>query len=267
MGAVLVRGVELNVQDEGEGRLLVWGHGLLSDMRFEDETRLMMPDAGDGVRIVRYDARGHGQSGATDEDEDYNWRSLAQDMLGVLDGLGADTAVLGGASMGTATALHAAVVAPARVDGLVLAIPPTAWSGRRLQARIYRAGAALVGAEGLDPFITMGRAAPAPKILTGELAPVQDALFATLDRLDRDVVPHILRGAASSDLPPKERLAELTMPTLILAWEGDTGHPMSTADELARLLPNADLHVASDPAGVKRWPSLVTDFLRSGGTA
>src|SRR5438067_12666005 len=106
-GTVSVRGVELNVRDEGEGRLLLWGHGLMSDMQFEDETRLMLPLPGDGVRIVRYDARGHGTSGATQHDDDYRWSSLAQDMLGVLDSAGADTAVLGGASMGTATALHA----------------------------------------------------------------------------------------------------------------------------------------------------------------
>jgi len=259
---VLVRGVDLNVRDEGEGRLLVWGHGLLSDMQFEDETRLMVPAPHDGLRVVRYDARGHGQSHATEEDGDYNWQSLAQDMLGVLDGVGAASAVLGGASMGTATALHAAVRSPERVEGLVLAIPPTAWSGRRVQAGIYRAGATLVSTAGLAPFVTMGRAAPAPKILTGDLAYVHDAIFKTMERLDRHVVPHILRGAASSDLPPKKTLRELTMPALILAWKGDPGHPLSTASDLARLLTDADLHIASTADDVKRWPSLVTDFLQ-----
>ena len=259
---MLVRGVELNAHDEGDGRLLLWGHGLLSDMQFEDETRLMVPAPDAGVRVVRYDARGHGHSGATNEDGDYNWRSLALDMLGVLDGVGTQRAVLGGASMGTATALHAAVTAPERVDGLVLAIPPTAWGGRRVQAGIYRAGATLVSTAGLGPFVTMGRAAPAPKILTGELAYVHDAIFKSMERLDRDVVPHILRGAAASDLPPKETLSELTMPALILAWKGDTGHPMSTANELASLLPNAELQAASTADEVKRWPSLVTEFLR-----
>jgi pimeloyl-ACP methyl ester carboxylesterase len=184
-------------------------------------------------------------------------------MLGILDGIGADRAVLGGASMGTATALHAAVAAPERVEGLVLAIPPTAWGGRRVQAGIYRAGATLVVAAGLGPFVTMGRAAPAPKILTGELAPVRDAMFNAMERLERDVAPHVLRGAAASDLPAEEALEQLTMPTLILAWKGDTGHPMSTANELAGLLPNADLRVASTAADVKRWQSLVAEFVRS----
>src|SRR5205814_608983 len=102
----------------------------------------------------------------------------------VLRAVGAETAVLGGASMGTATALHAAVRAPERVEGLVLTIPPTAWGGRRVQAGIYRAGATVVARAGLGTFVTMGRAAPAPKILTGELAPVHDAVFRAIERLD-----------------------------------------------------------------------------------
>lgn len=259
---MLVRGVELDVRDEGQGRLLVWGHGLMADMQFEDETGVLAPRPADGVRVVRYDARGHGHSGATREVADYRWSSLAEDMLGVLDAVGADRAVLGGASMGTATALHAAVAAPERVEGLVLAIPPTAWGGRRVQAGIYRAGASVVSAAGLTPFVTMGRAAPAPKILSGELAPVRDAMFRAMERLDRHVVPHVLRGAASSDLPSKQVLSELTMPALILAWTGDTGHPLTTAKELARLLPDTDLHLASNADDVKRWPSLVSEFVR-----
>jgi pimeloyl-ACP methyl ester carboxylesterase len=259
---VQVRGVELNVRDEGEGRLLVWGHGLMADTQVDDAVELLAPRPGDGVRVVRYDARGHGRSDATLVDDDYNWRSLAQDMLGVLDGVGAETAVLGGASMGAATALHAAVAAPQRVEGLVLAIPPTAWGGRRVQAGVYRAGATIVRTAGLGPFVTMGRAAPPPKILTGDLAHVRDAMFDAMQRLDIRVVPHIMRGASKSDLPAKEALAELAVPTLIVAWKGDSGHPLSTANEVARLLPNAELHVASNADDVKRWPSLVTGFVR-----
>src|SRR5690242_6825837 len=98
----------------------------MADMEVEDEIEVLTVRPGNGVRVVRYDARGHGRSAATGDDADYQWSALAQDMLGVLDALGAETAVLGGASMGTATALHAAVSSPQRVEGLVLVIPPTA---------------------------------------------------------------------------------------------------------------------------------------------
>ena len=42
--------------------------------------------------------------------------------------------VLGGVSMGAATALAAAVQQPGRVAGLILALPPTAWDSRPRQA-------------------------------------------------------------------------------------------------------------------------------------
>jgi pimeloyl-ACP methyl ester carboxylesterase len=259
---VLVRGVELAVREEGEGRAVVWGHGLLSSVDQEDDAGVLAPPSVEGVRLVRYDARGHGRSEATRADRDYRWRNLALDMLGVLDGLGLGTAVLGGSSMGCATALHAAVAEPARVEGLVLVIPPTAWGGRRVQAAMYRAGARVVGLGGMGPFAALARSAPPPRMLTGELAPVHEVAVRAMAGLDRRVVPHVLRGAATSDLPPKEALASLDVPTLVLAWEGDPTHPTATAHELCRLLPRVTGHVASTVDEVRRWPSLVTAFLR-----
>jgi 3-oxoadipate enol-lactonase len=74
-------------------------------------------------------------------------------------------------------------------------------------------------------------------------------------------VPSILRGAALSDLPTREELHGVVVPTLILAWTGDPAHPVSTAETLAELMVMSELHVASDLAGVRRWPQLVRDFL------
>jgi pimeloyl-ACP methyl ester carboxylesterase len=266
---VEVRGVDLHVRDEGapDGRLVVFGHGLLASMAQDDAgggaTVPVRP--GGRVRVVRYDARGHGESAATRRDGDYRWRALALDMLAVLDAVsGPDArAVLGGASMGCATALHAAVLAPARVDALVLVIPPTARGARRKQALLYRAGAAMISAAGMAPFARMARVAPAPRILQGDLAGVHRAAIERMATLDRAVVPHVLRGAAASDLPPAAALAAVEVPALVLAWEGDPTHPTSTAQMLAANLPRAELHVASDAAAVRGWPDLVDAFLTS----
>ena len=151
----------------------------------------------------------------------------------------------------------------ARLASLVTAHQSTqAAYQRSLQAEydLYRAAAQVVAVSGMKPFVAMGRAAPTPKILTGELAAIPRAAFDAMEKMDRHVVPHILRGAASSDLPPKESLQSLDIPTLILAWEGDPGHPLATAEELDRLLPQSELHIAREPSDVLRWPELVTDF-------
>jgi hypothetical protein len=51
------------------------------------------------------------------------------------------------------------------------------------------------------------------------------------------------------------------VPTLILAWPDDPEHPLSTVDELAGLLLQPEVHVASDIEALRRWPLLVRDFL------
>ena len=76
-------------------------------------------------------------------------------------------------------------------------------------------------------------------------------------------LPTVLRGAAASDLPGAEALRGLSMPALILAWDTDTGHPLETAQELARLLPDSRLDVARRFDEIVRWPALVRDFLAS----
>jgi pimeloyl-ACP methyl ester carboxylesterase len=43
-----------------------------------------------GIRLIRYDARGHGGSKATYRPEDYQWPALAADMLGLADALGVE---------------------------------------------------------------------------------------------------------------------------------------------------------------------------------
>ena len=252
-----VRGVDLAVRDDGRGRALVWAHGLLGSMAADDEGGVLRPSPSDGVRVIRYDARGHGRSGATRRDVDYQWPALGRDMVGVLDGAGVERAVLAGASMGCATALHAAVAAPERVEGLVLVIPPTAWATRPRQAVVYRLGSRLVRVLGMRPFAVMARGAPAP------VAEVHAAALRSLGRMDRRVVSHILRGAAASDLPDPDSLRAVDVPALILAWAGDPGHPTSTAERLAEVLPNATLKVASGAVEIRRWPDLISEAAAS----
>ena len=66
---------------------------------------------------------------------------------------------------------------------------------------------------------------------------------------------------AASNLPDPDELAALRPPTLILAWDPDPAHPRSTADELAKLMPHAELEVALDLGAVRAWPARVERFL------
>jgi pimeloyl-ACP methyl ester carboxylesterase len=244
------------------GPLFLWGHGLLGSIAQEDSVpifdwSLVCAHA----RLVRYDARSHGDSDLDLDPAHLRWPELARDMLGLADALGAQRALLGGVSMGCATSLHAAVLAPDRVIGLVLVAPPTAWETRPRQSRFYRFGSTLVDWVGLAPFRLLA-ALPRPGS-TSPVAALQSGVAQHLARADARAVVTAMRGAADSDLPDRAALRELRIPTLILAWRGDPVHPVSTATQLAELLPHAELQVAATLDEIRAWPERIAAFVRN----
>ncbi len=273
--AVVVRGVDLAVDfvdqraDDPAGSgapvPLVWGHGLTSSMASEDDLGLFDWAAVRRVRpVVRYDARGHGDSDSSAAPETYAWSELALDQLELADALGIDRYVAGGASMGAATALHAAVVAPERVAGLLLTIPPTGWATRAAQVDRYRTIADLVLAGEHDLLIAGNAEVPPPDPFVDD--PRWRERFVELLRTsDAERLARVFRGAATADLPSERDIARLEAPTLILAWTGDPGHPMTTAARLQELMPHAELAVATTPDGLAAWTGRVVSWLRSIG--
>jgi pimeloyl-ACP methyl ester carboxylesterase len=235
----------------------------MGSMDQEDEGGLFDWGAlAESVRLVRYDARGHGRSEATLDPPDYHWRELARDLRGMADALSEEPPVLGGVSMGCATSLHAAVAAPEQTRALVLVGPPTAWDTRPRQARIYRFSAALVERLGLTPFRCLGAVASLA-VQNASLARMQRSIMNELRRSDPRAVVAALSGAAASDLPQPTVLRALHVPTLILSWRSDPTHPLSTARRLAELLPDAQHEIAESSQDVQAWPERIRRFLAS----
>jgi 3-oxoadipate enol-lactonase len=229
-------------------------------MAHEDELGLFdWSGASDVANIVRYDVRGHGHAEVVQEyDRAFRWSAMVDDLMRAG---GSSPFVAGGAAMGCATALYAALRAPRRVQGLVLVIPPRAWEQRKADAEFYESGARLVEAKGLPAWVDALRAEPLPRILEEELPSARDLSLRHISTMKERVVPAILRGAAASDLPSREEIRSIVMPVLILAWADDPWHPVQTAETLSELLVLSELHVANDLAGVRRWPTLVREFL------
>jgi 3-oxoadipate enol-lactonase len=256
---VRVRDAEIAVEHAGEGMALVWGHGLTQSRRLEDRRPLVDLSLLD-ARVVRYDARGHGESESTPELAGYGWEELARDQLELATALGIDRYVAAGASMGAATALHAAVIAPERIDALVLVTPPTGWETRAEQTGAYEQGAALIETVGVERVIAAGSLVAPPDPF------VDDPDFHVrraegLRSWDPRRLAHAMRGATHAQLPTRQDIASIGCPVMVLAWTGDPGHPVSTADELARLLPHATVHVDSTSEAVDLWTSRVAEFL------
>ncbi len=73
---------------------------------------------------------------------------------------------------------------------------------------------------------------------------------------------NLMRGAATTNLPPREELAVLIdTPTTIISWVGDPTHPSSTAEELHRLLPKSELFIAQGYEESKTVPQRMRDFV------
>ena len=164
--------------------------------------------------------------------------------------------------MGCATALHAAVIAPDRVSALVLVIPPTAWSTRAAQTGTYLAMADLVEA-GQHELLLQGAAeVPPPDPFIDEPA-WADRFPEVLANTDPVRLARVFRGAATADLPTESEIARISVPTLILAWTGDPGHPARTAARLQELMPHAELALASTMHGLAAWTGRLVTFLSS----
>ncbi|WP_055588390.1 alpha/beta fold hydrolase [Streptacidiphilus griseoplanus] len=260
-------GAELDWSSEGEGPLVVHAHGMFGSRASDDRWGLFdwAPLTASGRRLVRYDARGHGRSTGRPEPGDYRWPRLADDLFAVLDHLQPTGPVdVAGASMGTGTLLTAAVREPARFRRLVLMIPPTAWETRAAAAQGYLDGADAVERDGMPAFLAAMSGGTPPPVFAEAFALLSQedvAAVAAGPDVSETLLPSVLRGAAGSDLPDPQALAALPHPALVLAWEGDPVHPVSTAERLAELLPGAELHISGTAAEVRGWAGRIAAFL------
>jgi pimeloyl-ACP methyl ester carboxylesterase len=259
-----VRGTTLAYELSGEGPDLVWGHGLSQTMALEDQLPLI-DWARVPARVLRYDARGHGLSTSTPDLAGYQWSELARDQLALATACGIDRYVVAGASMGCGTALHVGVLAPERVRGLVLVIPPTAWETRAAQAAQWAAASQMIEEQGVEAFIAARAAVPLPDPFADDESR-RDKTAEAARSWDPRRLALVLRGAAGADLPTRDEIAAITAPTLVLAWTGDPIHPESTANALGALIPHATVSVASKLDEVARWTEQLTTFIGELGT-
>jgi pimeloyl-ACP methyl ester carboxylesterase len=259
-----VNNVELNVKISGTGIPFIWAHGLMASMTADDLVSwVKWEHLTDIIHLVRYDARGHGQSGMSDVLGDYHWSALARDMVALADQIGFDTFVAGGQSMGCGTTIYAALQVPARLRGLVLMNPPTAWETRAAQSAFYGRMADVIDAKGIDYLLAMMREQP-PVAPTWQIEafPRMADFGEPLKMLNPKALALVLRGSQLANLPPPVELEAIKTPALILAWTDDPGHPISSAEEVHRRLPNSRLLIAHNVAEVSTWTDEIRTFVK-----
>lgn len=247
-------GLELRGEEAGSGRAMVLLHGLTATRRYVLQGSRLLARSG-GLRVVGYDARGHGESAAA-PDGRYGYPALVDDLEALMDARAIDSAVLVGSSMGAATAIAFALARPARVEALVQITP--AYDGQaRTEApalQAWDARAYALEAGDIDSFVTLTGVDGLPERFRDA------ARLAVRQRVERhrdlpavaEAVRQVPRSAAFDGL---ERLEEIEVSVLVVASrdETDPEHPRAIAEEYARRLPRAQLVIEDEGDPPLAW--------------
>ncbi len=206
-----------------------------------------------GQRVLCLDPLGHGDSDRPRDMTSYSMVSFGRQPLALLDHLGVEQAVLGGASLGANASLEAAAAAPDRVSGLIVEMPvlDNALLGCAiaftplLVSLTFGAPVARLGAR-------IARRVPRTGFLLGDMG---------LDWWSQDPKPSasVLQGLFFGRVaPPTEERRRMTQPTLVIGHYRDPVHPFSDSDMLVHELPNASLVQASSILELRLTPERLT---------
>lgn len=257
MASARVNGIDLYYEEHGDGPPLIFAHGLMGSVElsrhFGENIEAI---AARGVRVIAYDARGHGRSGHTPGRADYRWSSHAADMLGLMRALGIDRASVYGSSMGAGTAIVLALSNPGVVEKLVLRAPPPLAGKSNEARRLFGALATMY--QFLGPRITSRLLMRIPQVREAEAATPGLSLRNFFASQRRDTVVPAIRGVLFDERLPIERLGEIQQQALILTHPGDPIHPVEAGQLLYDAMPHARLAVAPERGYWQQNPDALT---------
>ena len=120
--SVETNGIRMHVAEQGAGPLVVLCHGFPESWYSWRHQLRALAEA--GFRAVAPDMRGFGQTDQPEAIDQYTLFHLVGDMVGVLDALGAESAVIVGHDWGAPVAWHSALLRPDRFRAVVgLSVP------------------------------------------------------------------------------------------------------------------------------------------------
>ncbi|MFL5843290.1 MAG: alpha/beta fold hydrolase [Solirubrobacteraceae bacterium] len=219
-------GVPLAVEERGEGRPLLLIHDVASD---EADVASLAEALADRARVLTYDRRGYGGSGAPVPYEATTVHEQAEDAACVLAQLAGEPALVAGLGFGALIALDLASRHAERVGGLVLADPPlhafvaeaaeALSEERRLLEESLREGGPELAVERW-----LGSGADAGRVARARTA--HRAFFADL-------------AGVTSWPVTRGTLRSLTGPAAIVISPEAPAHVRAAAEALATLLPQA----------------------------
>lgn len=237
----------------GGDRVVVLVHGQLMPRSMHQPLARRLAMAGN--HVVTVDLLGHGRSDRPEDPTIYSMTAFAHQVVGLLDHLEVERAVVGGTSLGANVALEVAVEAPERVQGLVIEMPV------------------------LDNALEAGIVAFAPLLFVGRIAPFLVSGVRALTRaIPRGVVPFWIgvgldtcnqRPAAMAAAvhgiffgriaPSSAQRSRIEAPAFVVGHPRDPIHPAADAAMLAEELPDSEFVEARSIVEWRARPDRITD--------
>lgn len=224
-------GVRLHYEIEGreDGPPLLFSNALGTDLRLWDAQAEAA--AGLGLRVVRYDQRGHGSSGAPAGD--YTLERLGKDVLDLLDQLKIQQTAFCGISLGAMTGIRLAMHHPRRFSRLAFCnasvwMPPRQGWDDRIKA-VGEGGMQAIADSAVERWFTQ-------EFRASELQEVERIRAIVLG-----IDPGGYAGgcAAVRDMDLRDRLGLIEAPTLVVIGAHDPSTPPERGQYLVERIPGA----------------------------
>jgi len=201
-------------------------HCFAADHRYWDHHLSAFED----FRVLRHDARGHGESDAPAGP--YSLAMMAGDLIGLLDALEIERVNLCGVSMGGMISQTAAIACPERVASLALVNTTSEYTEE--QVRAWRDRVDLVLREGIEPVCAPLMA----RWFTENAADKRPPGYVYMEERISQMAPNSFTAVieAMCGLDTTEGLASLAIPSIVIATKDDPGVPTASSEKMARRL-------------------------------
>jgi pimeloyl-ACP methyl ester carboxylesterase len=220
-----------------DGTPVILIHGILLNTHCNRDIAAWL--SSEGYRVILLDLLGHGNSDKPPRAAEYRVDFYAEQVLGLMDHLGLESAILGGLSLGAVTSLTVACLAPHRVRGLLLEMP-VAESSAPMAALIL-----------MPLMMVVHYARPAWRLLTRLMRALPDTRHALLNsairagRVESEVICAILHGVMVGPIVPSMRRRRfIQQPVLVIGHAGDPMHALADARAMRRHMPDVEVLVA-----------------------
>jgi pimeloyl-ACP methyl ester carboxylesterase len=235
-------GLEFRTVVAGAGPAIVFLHGGHSRA---DHFRGVMERLAPRFRVVAYDMRGYGRTGA--DARPITHEDWAGDLIACLDHFGLAQPGIVGWSLGASTALEAIGNNPGRARGLVLMGAPR--PARRFDRAVFQRRIDIVAAGGGAAEVvaeTFSHIAQTMSPLTRERRPeVVDSVRRELLAEDPRLLAKLVE-AYGVEADWKVVLPKVRCPATFLVGDADTATPRDGAEELASLMPDATVRIVPE---------------------